>query len=112
VRVAVERPDVLLVLDVPDLNAAFECSDAEMVSLLTPRDRCHLVARTKIDKLSDVRSVGVPDVNRLPKGHSECVLLRPINKVKVKVIAQAWGVQDTERVLGNLPLVLEDDVGH
>ena len=111
-RVAVQRPDVLLVLDVPDLNATFEGADAKMVSLLTPRDRCDLVARTKIDELCYVRCVGVPDVDRLTKGHSECILLRPVNKVQVKVIAQTWGVQDSEWILGNLSLVIEDDVGH
>ena len=51
--VAMHRPDLLLVLHVPNLDLAVQSANRQVAAALAPGDGGHLVDVTKVDQLAN-----------------------------------------------------------
>ena len=126
VGVVVEAPQLLSLVHVPELDArrAVGGSNSDVGgSERDPRDRGHHLTFLDFHQLLDLASRRVPQVDTLVKGHSEDVVLRPVEEVEVVVVLHLRGIENALRkgrdvaevltvlLVGNLVVGVENGAG-
>lgn len=100
-----EGAKLLLGFDVPDLDLGIGRADGEVLAVVNPRDRGHVVGRVgELEReLTDVAAAGVPEVDLLAEGNRDDVGAAPFDQVEVEVWAELRGVQDAVWCLRDEP---------
>lgn len=100
--VTVERSNPLFVIDVPDLDLSWLCSDTEMSSAVWPAEGGNLVLETDVTQLFYCWGCCVPHINRTFKSHGQNILSWPIHQVEIEIICEPWSIKNPVRIRSDL----------
>jgi len=101
-RVTSESAEGLAGLSIPQLDTAIVGTDGDVTSFLGPLDRGDGVRSLSRHQLYDGTVRGVPEVGSVGQSNGKDVVRGPIQEVKVVIVSEAWGIEDSLGVGGNV----------
>jgi len=109
----IERPYLLLLVDVPDLHLPAFRSNTEVSSATAPAKRGDLIVFPHIAQLLHSGCSGIPNIHRVLQRHRKYVLGTPIHQIEIEVVTQAGRIQYSVWVGSDLPrFLVVTVVGH
>lgn len=102
-QMALQRPDFLLFIDVPNLNLSGLRTNAQMIAFVGPTERSHLIEIAEVTQFRHGQRGGIPNIHRRFKCHCKDVLRGPVDQIQVEIITKSRCIQYTIRITGYFP---------